>query len=94
MEIANKAVDIVQKNKVGHNQNSLSNGALMRISPLALMYYDSPELTKFAAEDASITHVKKDVMMANEIYITALAMLLKGHSNFVFFLNNNINQNF
>lgn len=60
-----------------NNSSSLSNGALMRIAPLALKYYKQPALlSKYAREDASITHVNENVLIASDLYVTALAVFL------------------
>ena len=67
------------------NQNSLSNGALMRVSPLAIKYRDDPQLGTYARKDASITHTSDVIKNASEVYVTALAALLKGSSNEVDF---------
>ena len=53
---------------------SQANGALMRISPLAIFgsNYDTDTLVKWAIEDAHLTHVNKVCYDANAVYVIAL----------------------
>jgi len=63
-----------------HNKKSLSNGMLMRISPLAIAFRNRPyvELKQMAEEDAQLTHCHPMALEATAIYVGALASLMKG----------------
>uniref|UniRef100_A0A914DR44 ADP-ribosylhydrolase ARH3 n=1 Tax=Acrobeloides nanus TaxID=290746 RepID=A0A914DR44_9BILA len=76
LEIFNK----IRSNTKSFNENNLSNGALMRITPLAIAYRNSTykELRKLAIEDAQITHSNPIAWDASVVYIIALVALLRG----------------
>ncbi|HJL41094.1 MAG TPA: inositol monophosphatase family protein [Myxococcales bacterium LLY-WYZ-16_1] len=58
---------------------SQANGALMRISPLALVYHrDVDVLCKFACDDAGLTHPHPVCVAANVAFVAALAVALNG----------------
>uniref|UniRef100_A0A914C8F4 ADP-ribosylhydrolase ARH3 n=1 Tax=Acrobeloides nanus TaxID=290746 RepID=A0A914C8F4_9BILA len=60
-------------------KTSLSNGCLMRISPLAIAYRkDLDKLKEFAMEDAGLTHLDKVVFDAVRVYTHAIALLING----------------
>uniref|UniRef100_A0A914CT77 ADP-ribosylhydrolase ARH3 n=1 Tax=Acrobeloides nanus TaxID=290746 RepID=A0A914CT77_9BILA len=64
------------------NTTSLSNGSLMRISPLAIAFRNSnvEELRVLATEDAKLTHAHPVAWDAAASYVIAMAALLKGRS--------------
>lgn len=65
----------------GHlNPHSEANGAMMRISPLALRYADDlPALSRCALADAQLTHVNEYVGKLNQNFAVALgATIAKG----------------
>uniref|UniRef100_A0A914QCT6 ADP-ribosylhydrolase ARH3 n=1 Tax=Panagrolaimus davidi TaxID=227884 RepID=A0A914QCT6_9BILA len=72
----------LKKNVQGHNTQSLSNGALMRISSLAIAFrnFSTKELREVAKADSSLTHANPIVWDAVATYCVALAALLKGKS--------------
>ena len=58
---------------------SQANGALMRISPLAVAYAGKPEeAERFARTDAALTHPNPMTVAANAVYAGALADVLGG----------------
>uniref|UniRef100_A0A914Y680 ADP-ribosylhydrolase ARH3 n=1 Tax=Panagrolaimus superbus TaxID=310955 RepID=A0A914Y680_9BILA len=75
--------ETVQKNVQKFNTKSLSNGALMRISPLAIAFrkLSIPQLREIAKADTSLTHASPIVADAVATYCVALAALLKGKNN-------------
>uniref|UniRef100_A0A914PER0 ADP-ribosylhydrolase ARH3 n=1 Tax=Panagrolaimus davidi TaxID=227884 RepID=A0A914PER0_9BILA len=72
----------VKKNVQERNTQSFSNGALMRISPLAIAFRNlsTKELREAAKADSSLTHANPIVWDAVATYCVALAALLKGKS--------------
>uniref|UniRef100_A0A914PEL0 ADP-ribosylhydrolase ARH3 n=1 Tax=Panagrolaimus davidi TaxID=227884 RepID=A0A914PEL0_9BILA len=70
----------INKNVLKQNMQSLSNGSLMRISPLAISFrnMEIKKLRELAKEDASITHCNPIALDAAATYVVALAALLKG----------------
>ena len=62
---------------------SAANGALMRISPLAIYGHALPdaELAQLAREDAGLTHANPLCLDANAVYCVALAKALRGASS-------------
>ena len=76
----------VLQNRDMRNKESLSNGALMRVAPIALKYHrDVGQAVRAAYEDASLTHVNRTVRNASQVYVEALVALLNGKSNRVSF---------
>ena len=59
-----------------------SNGALMRISPLALWGYrvNADDLIRCARLDASLTHAHPACLDANVVFVLAIVELLRGNS--------------
>ena len=73
---------------------SLSNGSLMRISPLAIAMRHRPhyKLMKAVYEDVQLTHTNEFVIDATMVYVSALVALLNNGSkwvNFSFFFEIN-----
>ncbi|MDO5030850.1 MAG: ADP-ribosylglycohydrolase family protein [Corynebacterium sp.] len=61
------------------NPNSQANGALMRISPLAIAYWSNPARAgEFARTDAAITHPHPFCVEANARFASALADVISG----------------
>ncbi|KAI1707890.1 ADP-ribosylglycohydrolase domain-containing protein [Ditylenchus destructor] len=62
------------------NKQSLSNGMLMRSSPLAIAFRNVPyeSLRNMAHEDCQLTHSNPIVMDATAVYVGAIASLIKG----------------
>lgn len=61
------------------NPNSQANGALMRISPLAIAYWRNPARAgELARKDAAITHPHPVCIEANSRYASALADVISG----------------
>ena len=61
------------------DSNSQANGALMRISPLAVAYWrDSSRAGELARVDAAITHPNPVCSEANAHYVAALADVIAG----------------
>lgn len=61
------------------DHESQANGALMRISPLAVAYAGNPaEAERFARADAALTHPHPMTVAANAVYAGALADVLGG----------------
>lgn len=59
--------------------DSQANGALMRISPLAVAYAGRPgEAAQFAREDAELTHPNAMTRAANAVYVGALSEVIAG----------------
>uniref|UniRef100_A0AC35GH58 ADP-ribosylglycohydrolase n=1 Tax=Panagrolaimus sp. PS1159 TaxID=55785 RepID=A0AC35GH58_9BILA len=72
----------ISRNTKEKNANSLSNGSLMRISPLAIAFrnLNTKDLRELAKIDAGITHGNPIVGDAGATYCVALVALLKGKS--------------
>lgn len=74
----------IQGKVLKNNVNSESNGALMRISPLAIRYFNVghgySDLRLSARMDTGITHVNESVKEATMTFVTALASLLNQRS--------------
>lgn len=63
------------------NPESQANGALMRISPLAILDHQSPErAVQNAIEDAMLTHPNPVCLAANAAFVAALVEGLRGGS--------------
>lgn len=61
------------------NPDSMANGALMRVSPLAVAYAGEPErAAHFARRDAALTHPNQYVGDVNATYTAALAEVIAG----------------
>ncbi len=58
-----------------HDQDSQANGALMRVSPLAVFGHalDKARLMDFARQDARITHPHRHCQEVNMLYVRAIA---------------------
>lgn len=75
--------NIVLNNSRTHNMNSLSNGCLMRASPLGILAYFHPNpklIHNLATLDCSMTNPNTDCINAVEIYITVIAMVLMDYN--------------
>lgn len=60
---------------------SMSNGSLMRISPIALLYYrgyTKSEILNFAEEDTRMTHSDNNVISATRLFVSLLVDILSG----------------
>lgn len=56
-----------------------SNGALMRVSPVAMAYHRDPaQAGEFARADAALTHPNEYAVDVNGLYATALAQVIDG----------------
>ncbi|GAB3079361.1 ADP-ribosylglycohydrolase family protein [Corynebacterium aquatimens] len=63
------------------NFESAANGALMRISPLAIAYHGKPEVAADCARvDAEMTHPNDYAVMVNAVYTAALAKVISGEN--------------
>lgn len=63
------------------NPRSKSNGALMRVSPIAIAYSHDPRLARVhAGADARITHPNPYPVAVNEVYAEALARTIAGEN--------------
>ena len=63
----------------------------MRVAPIALKYHSSMEqAARYAYDDACLTHVKRCVRVASQVYVAALVALLNGKSNKVAFQKSQI----
>ena len=61
------------------DDESQANGALMRVSPLAVAYAGRPEAAeRFARTDAALTHPNPMTVAANAVYAGALADVVAG----------------
>lgn len=61
------------------NPDSQANGALMRISPLAVAYHRNPGMAaRLALVDGHFTHIAALTDEANAFYVTALAEVVAG----------------
>uniref|UniRef100_A0AC34QNI3 ADP-ribosylglycohydrolase n=1 Tax=Panagrolaimus sp. JU765 TaxID=591449 RepID=A0AC34QNI3_9BILA len=80
----NKETEILErifKNVKKHNGESLSNGHLMRQSPLAIAFRNDTALMLDAAEkDTRLTHLQQTAIDASAIYLLAIVGLIKGKS--------------
>lgn len=67
-------------NSIKYNGNSLSNGFLMRISPLAVLgkNMNKNKLNKIIKEEVAITHSNKECVIAGKFYIHLIIYILKG----------------
>ena len=70
----------VFRNVKKHNSESLSNGSLMRQSPLAIAFRNHSDLLEAVTKDTNLTHIHQTAIDASCIYIFALAELIKGKS--------------
>jgi ADP-ribosyl-[dinitrogen reductase] hydrolase len=58
---------------------SQANGALMRVSPLGILYAGNPVMAARAAEaDARLTHPHPSCVAANRVYASTIALLVAG----------------
>ncbi|VDM99587.1 unnamed protein product [Thelazia callipaeda] len=74
----------VIKNVKDYNVGSLSNGCLMRISPLAIYSINNKsteQVEEMVRMDCSLTHYEEDTKQAAFSYVTAIRNLLIGKSN-------------
>jgi len=60
------------------NVDSQANGALMRISPLAIFGAANADLASWARADAELTHPHPVCLDANEVFVVAIAAALEG----------------
>jgi ADP-ribosyl-[dinitrogen reductase] hydrolase len=60
------------------NADSQANGALMRISPLAIFGAAHGDLVSWARADAELTHPHPACLDANEVFVVAIAAALEG----------------
>lgn len=75
ISIGNTCAQALRLNKLSNA--SQANGALMRISPLAVAYAHDPETAAmFAARDCRITHPNALVMDINAAYVFTLATIV------------------
>jgi ADP-ribosyl-[dinitrogen reductase] hydrolase len=80
--------DIIKNNSSTANFDSLSNGCLMRASPLGILGYFHPDQIHLLAEiDCSLTNPNPMCINAVEIYITAIALALSNQTNNVIYNN-------
>jgi len=59
------------------SRGSYGNGAAMRIAPLGLLYYDSPDLYEKASASAEVTHAHALGMDGASVQACAVAMAVK-----------------
>lgn len=59
------------------DEQSESNGALMRVAPLGIAYPPYSVLIKHAMEDARITHMNQKVLDSNAIYVLAISLAIR-----------------
>ncbi|KAM3717885.1 ADP-ribosyl-[dinitrogen reductase] glycohydrolase [Dirofilaria immitis] len=74
----------VLNNVKNYNVGSLSNGCLMRISPLAIYSVNIisiPRIEEMVRADCSLTHYEEDTKQAVFSYVLAVRDLLNGKSN-------------
>uniref|UniRef100_A0A0R3RYJ2 ADP-ribosylhydrolase ARH3 n=1 Tax=Elaeophora elaphi TaxID=1147741 RepID=A0A0R3RYJ2_9BILA len=74
----------VLNNVRNHNIGSLSNGCLMRISPLAIHSVNITSIQRIeemVRSDCSLTHCEEDAKQAVFSYVIAMRHLLNGNSN-------------
>ena len=71
-------------NSIKYNSKSLSNGFLMRISPLAVIgkNMDKYKLNKIIKDEISITHSNKECLIAGKFYIYLLIYILNGGEDY------------
>lgn len=64
-----------------HNMESRANGALMRATPIPVMFphCSLKEIAEFAREDAGLSHPSPSCKDANAVYCVAIACLLRGY---------------
>ncbi|KAE9549136.1 hypothetical protein FO519_007658 [Halicephalobus sp. NKZ332] len=70
----------VLKNVRENNSKSLSNGSLMRQSPLGIFFRNRPGLLEAVEKDTKLTHLDQTVVDASFLYNFAIAELIKGKS--------------
>ncbi|KAL3984664.1 ADP-ribosylglycohydrolase family protein [Acanthocheilonema viteae] len=73
----------ILNNVRNYNVGSLSNGCLMRISPLAIHSINMPieRVEEMVRTDCSLTHCEEDAKQAVFSYVIAIRHLLNGNSN-------------
>lgn len=71
--------DDIVKNSKKYNKNSLSNGCLMRISPLAIygLKISNKELEKYAKDNCIMTNPNEITMNATIVFVVTLKELMK-----------------
>ena len=71
-------------NSIKYNSKSLSNGFLMRISPLAVIgkNMNKTKLNKIIKEEVSITHSNKECFLAAKFYIYLLIYIINGGEDY------------
>jgi len=72
-------------NSFKYNQNSLSNGFLMRISPLAIigLIMEESELDKMIEDEVKITHSNPLCYHTAKLYIYMLIYVLRGGKDYI-----------
>lgn len=80
---AKKFQDTVN-NSIKYNSQSLSNGFLMRISPLAIIgkNMNKTKLNKIIKDEVSITYSNKECLLAGKFYIYLLIYILNGGEDY------------
>lgn len=74
-----RGLDVVQTMRASASPDSQANGALMRISPLALLgHRDIQTCLEWAQEDARLTHPHQVCQAANVAFVAALCAALDG----------------
>jgi len=71
--------DSMMENATLHNENSLSNGALMRSAALSAYYWHLKpyELLEIGKRDAQLTHTQPAVLEINGLYVAVLGALIQ-----------------
>ena len=75
----------IKENSKSNNENSLSNGALMRITPLAVWCHrmtDFEDIEWAVKTENELTHPNEIVHKANSLYVLAIRELINNDGNF------------
>lgn len=75
----------IKENSKSNNENSLSNGALMRITPLAVWCHrmtDFEDIEWAVKVENELTHPNETVHKANSLYVLAIKELINNDGNF------------
>ena len=72
-------------NSLNYNQNSMSNGFLMRISPLAILGLNmkDKQLNKIIKEEVKITHPNKNCFYIAKLYVYMIKYIIKGGKDYL-----------
>ncbi|CAJ0924604.1 unnamed protein product, partial [Mesorhabditis belari] len=75
-----RLLQMIEENVKKTNEKSLSNGFLMRISPLPAFYHCQPfeSWSNYIAKEVTITHANSTTIDAAEIYTKAIHQLING----------------